>query len=547
MKCGTAVGHDTVCPKCGADLKLQRKAVLISNAYYNRGLDKAQIRDLSGAVDMLERSLKYNKRNITARNLLGLIYFETGEVVSALSEWIISKNLKASDNIASDYIERLQANPERLDAINQTIKRYNRALDACRDGNEDIAEMMLKKVLTANPHLIKGYHLLALIYMKSSEWEKARKVLVKAIPIDRTNDTTLRFLKEIEEQTGQETVEKERKFKFSSSGKKKKNVFFSAMENAFKNRKRTDEKLLVDDEVMDNPEDLVNRAQTVQPVAFRDTSAFSGLLYIILGIVMGILVVWFLVVPSVRQDVNRKANEQVAELNTVIAKQTAQMDELNAAIAGYGASADTAAEQLSQASEKSEAMERIVQAYNAYRGSNFDYAKTLLSGLNTEILSLDAQTMASNLFSDISTQLYSQYLSSGVAYYDQGDYQNAIVQLLKAYDLKDSEYDVLSYLANSYRMLKQKDNAITYFNRILEKFPDTQRAETAQYYINQINAGNYTDSEIASSAAAAAEAEAQAQASETEQSQSSQTQNDNESGQGTDSQTTGGQTDTQNQ
>ncbi len=70
--------------------------------YYNLGLDKAQIPDLSVVIDMLRRSLKFNKLNIQARNLLGLVYFETGEAVSALSEWIISKNIMPEHNIASE-------------------------------------------------------------------------------------------------------------------------------------------------------------------------------------------------------------------------------------------------------------------------------------------------------------------------------------------------------------------------------------------------------------------------------------------------------------
>ncbi len=36
------------------------------------------MRDLSGAIVCLKRSLKFNKENIAARNLLGLVYFETG-------------------------------------------------------------------------------------------------------------------------------------------------------------------------------------------------------------------------------------------------------------------------------------------------------------------------------------------------------------------------------------------------------------------------------------------------------------------------------------
>ena len=85
MKCGAPAGNAGICPRCGQDLSVQKKALQLSVVYYNQGLDKAQIRDLSGAIDMLQRSLKYNKLNIPARNLLGLVYFETGEAVSALS------------------------------------------------------------------------------------------------------------------------------------------------------------------------------------------------------------------------------------------------------------------------------------------------------------------------------------------------------------------------------------------------------------------------------------------------------------------------------
>lgn len=113
-------------------------------------------RDLSGAIDLLKRSLKFNKLNVQARNLLGLVYFETGEAVAALSEWIISKNIMPENNIASEYIERLQQNANKLDVINQTIKKYNDSLQCCRKGSEDVAVIQLKKILNQNPKLIKG-------------------------------------------------------------------------------------------------------------------------------------------------------------------------------------------------------------------------------------------------------------------------------------------------------------------------------------------------------------------------------------------------------
>ena len=61
------------------------KIISMSNALYNDGLEKAKVRDLSGAAQSLRKSLSYYKANIQARNLLGLVYFEMGEAVDALS------------------------------------------------------------------------------------------------------------------------------------------------------------------------------------------------------------------------------------------------------------------------------------------------------------------------------------------------------------------------------------------------------------------------------------------------------------------------------
>ena len=76
MNCGAPLGKSDYCPSCGFHVEVQKKIWQLSNTYYNLGLDKAQIRDLSGAIDLLKRSLKFNKLNVQARNLLGLVYFE---------------------------------------------------------------------------------------------------------------------------------------------------------------------------------------------------------------------------------------------------------------------------------------------------------------------------------------------------------------------------------------------------------------------------------------------------------------------------------------
>jgi len=171
--CGRHLSEHDFCTACGADVSLYKKIMHVSNMFYNEGLEKAGVRDLSGAINSLRQSLKFNKNNIEARNLLGLIYFEMGEVVAALSEWVISKNLRAEKNIADDYINMVQSNATRLDAINQTIKKYNQALVYCLQDSKDLAIIQLKKVLSLNPKFIRAHQLLALLYIDSEQWEKA--------------------------------------------------------------------------------------------------------------------------------------------------------------------------------------------------------------------------------------------------------------------------------------------------------------------------------------------------------------------------------------
>ena len=55
-------------------MEIEAKNRQIANSYYNLGLEKARIRDLSGASQCLKKSLHFCKYQIDARNLLGLIY-----------------------------------------------------------------------------------------------------------------------------------------------------------------------------------------------------------------------------------------------------------------------------------------------------------------------------------------------------------------------------------------------------------------------------------------------------------------------------------------
>ena len=140
MNCGAFLTDMDLdyCPNCGYNVLIQKKVDYLSKIFYNQGLEKASIRDLSGAIACLKQSLMYDKRNIRARNLLGLVYFETGEVVSALSEWVISKNLQPTRNLSaasstrsSNWLASVMGTSRMFDARTRSRRRvYSLETDA---------------------------------------------------------------------------------------------------------------------------------------------------------------------------------------------------------------------------------------------------------------------------------------------------------------------------------------------------------------------------------------------------------------------------------
>ncbi|MFR8181280.1 MAG: hypothetical protein ACLU80_16870 [Dorea sp.] len=99
-----------------------------SNYWYNDGLKRANIRDLTGAITSLKKSLQYNRDNIASRNLLGLVYYGRGDVVEALAEWVSKQESPVRKRTLPIIIlVRFRRIQDELDQINQAIKRYNQS------------------------------------------------------------------------------------------------------------------------------------------------------------------------------------------------------------------------------------------------------------------------------------------------------------------------------------------------------------------------------------------------------------------------------------
>jgi len=453
------------CTSCSADVSLYKKIIYISNRFYNDGLERAGVRDLTGAIASLRQCLKFDKNNVEARNLLGLVYFETGEVVAALSEWVISKNLRPKKNIADDYINMIQTNPTRLDTINQTIKKYNQALTYCHQESLDLAIIQLKKVLSLNPKFIRAHQLLALLYINGEEWERAKKELTKCMQIDSNNTTTLRYLKEVDEMLLPEEGVK-------SGGKKKSRS----------------------DEIMKYQS---GNETIIQPVNMKDGKGVGSLLNLGIGLVIGIAIAVCLILPARIQEAKAGINDDLRNVSEQLDAKSATIDEME--------------QQLSSLRDENAALNQDLQAYMGKDG-NIRYYDALIRAADAYLTdSSDVLTVAEYLetidlealeeeseISEAYEKLYNTILALigptlGDTYYDTAyeaykheDYQEAIPNFEKAFQYDASNGDALYYLANSYNSVGRSEDAKEAYKQVIELFPGTLKATKSTTFLAEL-------------------------------------------------------------
>ena len=329
-----------------------KKIRLASNGFYNLGLERAKIRDLTGAVEALKKCLMLNKYHIDGRNLLGLIYYEMGEVSDALVQWVISMNFKEQDNRADYYLDQIQRKPERLDTVSQNVKRYNQALAQAQAGDDDLAVLQLTKVVEVNPNFIKAHLLLAALYMSRGTYTKAGKSLLKVLKIDKNNPKASWYMSIVKARTGRADVERRK------------------LKNAFSHKKMQDDDVII-------------------PPSYKENTGWQSILNIVAGLALGAMVIFFLVMPTKIKALNNEHNQEILKYEEKINQRNEEIDSLNGQMEQANSDKETAEQKLDEALNSNDSQVNqyaiLVKMLQAYRNEDLTGAVTLYPGFNPSI------------------------------------------------------------------------------------------------------------------------------------------------------------------
>lgn len=470
--CGAELSEKDFCTNCGADVVIYKKVMHMSNRFYNEGLAKASVRDLSGAIVNLRQALKFNKNHVEARNLLGLVYFEMGETVAALSEWVISKNIRPQKNIADDYISDIQSNPAQQEMLDQATRKYNQALAYCHAESNDLAIIQLKKVVSTYPRFLKAQQLLALLYIDAEEWEKARRVLNRCLRIDINNTTTLRYIKEVDMMLEGDEI---------SANKKKKNINANTITYQSGN------------------ETIIQPRPTKDPIIGPNT-----IVNIIIGIAIGVLVCMFLVVPAKIQSAKNDLSEELKQISENSDKKTAEISVLEQRVSALTAENTKMSEQINSYYGEGGALQTVdslLTTVAMYLNSpdNLTAISEGLYGIDKEFVANNSSESYKSLYdaimSKVGGDVATSCFESGLLLKNQGDYTGAIEKLEKAWYFRSSNPEILYTLAEAYQLSGDMNKANELYNELVSAFPQSEYAGMAERNIASASTVNRPQTE----------------------------------------------------
>ena len=231
----------------------------------------------------------------------------------------------------------------------------------------------------------------------------------------------------------------------------------------------------------------------IQPINDSERSGGQAILNILIGLIAGAALMWFLVLPGRIQLAGNDVNDRLKEVSEELTRKTADMDELN--------------ERIEALQEENKGYQDTLNEYTGNEGVIEDYNNLLSGALSYMNDPEDALTAAEYLEkiketggSKVSTEFTSlydylsgnvsakaaeQYLKNGTDKYNDGDYEGAIDDLTEAFELNKESDEALYYLAQSYLKNDNKDKATELFNQLIASFPDSSFKSKAESFINQ--------------------------------------------------------------
>jgi Tfp pilus assembly protein PilF len=372
-----------------------------------------------------------------------------GEKGKAYIQWRISSRLSnVEENVASLYVQEMEEHPAIFEQINETAKKFNLALTYAKQGSDDLAMIQIKKVLSLTPNFVRGHLLFALLHMRAGDNEEAKNDLNNALAVDNYNTTARRYLIEIGE-----------------------------------GRIPTLDEIPTQIRTKDN--DNLKNVRPVDHYEDPNKETWKQFVYMLIGLAIGVIVMFVLVIPSVRAGVSVDYNNLKKEYKETVNKKDAEIAELQnerESLEKKNKSLNKSLSVYEGQDGKDSMYDSLLKALQAYDEDDYEECADELSKIDSNLLPSETSkkiytTMKENASPKAASQLY----ESGKELYDTYKYEEAKKDLEASYKYEKS-YETLYLVAMCYKRLGDTETAYPYLYDIINNCGDEDLIRRAANY-----------------------------------------------------------------
>ena len=207
----------------------------------------------------------------------------------------------------------------------------------------------------------------------------------------------------------------------------------------------------------------------------------TSLVNILIGLVIGLLICFFLVVPTVKENISDTNTDTVLALNEALAESNSEKQGLNDQI-------ESLKKELSAFDDKQDiatSYDNLFAAQNYLNAGDVATAAEYIQLVTKDVLADQGKQAYDTIYAQLAPSIIQGYYDDGNNFYTEENYDSAITNFKKVVEIDENYNDgaALFLLGDCYRLTDQSQEALECFNKVLELYPNNKWGRQAKVYI----------------------------------------------------------------
>ena len=360
-------------------------------------------------------------------------------------------------------VEKFTQNSEKTEKVINSVEMYNKAIEYLKAGNEDIAMIELKKVVSANPNFYEAVNLLGLCYAYTNQLDKAEELFGSIV--ERENNAIkaadyLNFISITENVSSKKSTRSKNKVTAYAPNK--------LVKEPAKKTSINSKDILAENIVLEKIGSQFKKPQT------------AVILNIFSVICLIVAVILFLATARETRDVDAAEPTAIEQQQQVMAENNsfAELDKLK--------------EQLEAANTKLKQYElstQVSQISALYTQKKYVEASDKLMSIKVDELSEDLKTKYNSIRDKVLLGAANQLVTDGNTLYNNKKYADAIKKLEKLFTLGNNwnfADKALYILGKSYVEVNEIQKAAVTYEKLIKEYPKSAYIQWAKSRLAQI-------------------------------------------------------------